>query len=89
VTQVKETGNDCITIIRPHGLAFRQQLQSHFWGGSRILGPRGELLAEAEDREMLITAELSRTAIAKARFELPTHRDADTPLIRELMAGYR
>ena len=63
--------------------------ESHFWGGSRILGPRGELLAEAEDREMLITAELSRTAIAKARFELPTHRDADTPLIRELMAGYR
>ncbi|EWH03537.1 nitrilase-related carbon-nitrogen hydrolase [Halomonas sp. BC04] len=62
---------------------------SHFWGGSRILGPRGEVLAEAEDREMLITAELSRTAIAKARFELPTHRDADTPLIRELMAGYR
>lgn len=30
---------------------------------------------------------LSRTAIA--RFELLTHRDADTPLIRELMAGYR
>lgn len=62
---------------------------SHFWGGSRILGPRGELLAAAEDREMLITAELSRTAIARARFELPTHRDADTPLVRELMAGYR
>ncbi|MBS9405290.1 NAD+ synthetase [Halomonas sp. TRM85114] len=63
--------------------------KNHFWGGSRILGPRGERLAEAEDREMLITAELSRTAIAKARFELPTLRDADTPLIRELMAGYR
>ncbi|MBB3183641.1 putative amidohydrolase [Halomonas fontilapidosi] len=62
---------------------------SHFWGGSRILGPRGELLAEAEDGEMLITAEMSRTAIARARFELPTHRDADTPLVRELMAGYR
>ncbi len=62
---------------------------SHFWGGSRILGPRGELLAEAEEREMLIHAELSRTTIARARFELPTHRDADTPLIRELMAGYR
>lgn len=62
---------------------------SHFWGGSCILGPRGEVLAEAEDREMLITAEFSRTAIAKARFELPTHRDADTPLIRELMAVYR
>ncbi|MGM0988685.1 MAG: nitrilase-related carbon-nitrogen hydrolase [Pseudomonadota bacterium] len=62
---------------------------SHFWGGSRILGPRGEVLAEAEGRETLITATLSRTAIARARFELPTHRDADTPLIRELMAGYR
>lgn len=62
---------------------------SHFWGGSRIIGPRGETLASADDREMLITAELTRTQIAKARFELPTHRDADTPLIRELMAGYR
>lgn len=62
---------------------------SHFWGGSCILGPRGEFLARAEDREMLITAMLSRKAIANARFELPTHRDADTPLIRELMAGYR
>ncbi|APE32354.1 NAD+ synthetase [Halomonas aestuarii] len=62
---------------------------SHFWGGSRILGPRGEVLAQAEDREMLIEATLSRTAIARARFELPTHRDADTPLVRDLMAGYR
>ncbi|MFC3282506.1 nitrilase-related carbon-nitrogen hydrolase [Litchfieldella rifensis] len=62
---------------------------SHFWGGSRILGPRGEPLAEAENREMLLSAELSRTAIARARFELPTHRDADTPLVRELMVGYR
>ena len=62
---------------------------SHFWGGSRILGPRGESLAEAEDRETLICAELSRTAIARARFELPTLRDADSPLIRELMSGYR
>lgn len=68
---------------------FGPEGQSHFWGGTRILGPRGELLAEAEDRETLISAELSRTAIARARFELPTHRDADTPLIRELMAGYR
>ncbi|MGQ7249950.1 nitrilase-related carbon-nitrogen hydrolase [Halomonas sp. V046] len=62
---------------------------SHFWGGSRILGPNGETLAEAEDRETLISAMLSRTAIAKARFELPTLRDADTPLVRQLMSGHR
>ncbi|MDT8878055.1 nitrilase-related carbon-nitrogen hydrolase [Halomonas saccharevitans] len=68
---------------------FGPEGESHFWGGSRILGPRGEILAQAEDREMLIEATLSRTAIARARFELPTHRDADTPLVRDLMAGYR
>ncbi|XKH61136.1 NAD+ synthetase [Halomonas sediminis] len=68
---------------------FGPEGESHFWGGSRILGPCGETLAQADDKEALIVADLSRTAIAKARFELPTHRDADTPLVRELMAGYR
>ncbi|OLO10345.1 NAD+ synthetase [Chromohalobacter japonicus] len=68
---------------------FGPEGDSHFWGGSRILGPRGDTLALAEDGETLIEAQLSRTAIARARFELPTHRDADTPLVRELMDGYR
>nr|WP_027337734.1 nitrilase-related carbon-nitrogen hydrolase [Halomonas sp. HL-48] len=68
---------------------FGPEGDSHFWGGSRILGPGGEILAKADDKEALIVADLSRTSIAKARFELPTHRDADTPLVRELMAGYR
>lgn len=62
---------------------------NHFWGGTCILGPRGETLVDAEDREMLISAELSRATIARARFELPTLRDADTPLVRRLMDGYR
>lgn len=48
-----------------------------FWGGSSILGPRGETLAQAEDGEGLIVATLSRRAIASARFDLPTHRDAE------------
>lgn len=58
-----------------------------FWGGSRILGPRGELLVQAEEGECLIQAELTLDAIAAARFDLPTIRDADTPLIRQLLDG--
>ncbi|MAM56571.1 MAG: NAD+ synthetase [Salinicola sp.] len=59
--------------------------EHHFWGGSRILGARGETLAEAAPGESLIDAELSLEAIARARFELPTLRDANTPLILELL----
>lgn len=61
----------------------------HFWGGTRILGPRGETLAEAIPGNALIEAELSRRGIAKARFELPTLRDANTPLIQELLQQTR
>ncbi len=56
-----------------------------FWGGSRILGPRGELLAVAQEEECLISASLNLDDIAAARFELPTIRDADTPLIKRLL----
>lgn len=56
-----------------------------FWGGSRILGPRGEVLAQAEDRECLISATLDLSAIAEARFDHPAIRDADTPLIKRLL----
>lgn len=64
---------------------FGPEGEHHFWGGSRILGPRGELLALAEDREMLITATLSQSATAKARLDCPTLRDANTPLVRQLL----
>lgn len=57
----------------------------HFWGGSCILGPRGETLAQVEEGESLIEAELTLNEIANARFDLPTIRDADTPLIMNLM----
>lgn len=58
----------------------------HFWGGSRILGPRGELLAVAEDREMLVSAELSKSDIARARLDCPTLRTANTPLVQRLLS---
>lgn len=50
-----------------------------------------ELIAEAREHRLalLVFPELSRTAIVKVRFELPTLRNADIPLIRELMAGSR
>ena len=56
-----------------------------FWGGSRIMGPRGELLAQAEDGEALIWADLNRHEIALARFRLPTIRDANARPIRNLL----
>lgn len=61
------------------------ELDAKFWGGSRILGPRGEILAQAGEADELICAELELAQIAKARFELPTIRDADTTLIKQLL----
>ncbi len=57
-----------------------------FWGGSRILDPFGQTLAEADDRsEQLITAEIHYSALRKARYLLPTVRDSNVSLIqREL-----
>jgi predicted amidohydrolase len=53
-----------------------------FWGGSRILGPRGEpLQAAAGDEEVLLVAELSFDDVRKARYELPTVRDSNLALI--------
>ena len=53
-----------------------------FWGGSRILGPRGEVLALASDDETtLLTADISYELIKRARFELPTVRDSNLGLV--------
>lgn len=59
---------------------------AHFWGGSRILNPRGEVLAIADDKECLISAILSIEEISAARFDHPAIRDSNTPLIQKLLA---
>ncbi|WP_174363488.1 nitrilase-related carbon-nitrogen hydrolase [uncultured Caballeronia sp.] len=50
----------------------------HFWGGSRILDPNGKILAESrEPREELVIASLDYGDVRRARFALPTVRDAN------------
>jgi len=52
-----------------------------FWGGSKIFGPHGEMLAEAGDEEEIITAELDFDDVVRARSGLPTVRDSNLDLI--------
>jgi len=59
-----------------------QEGDLHFWGGSRILDPHGQVLAQADgDEEVLLTAELDYDAVRRARFALPTVRDSNLDLI--------
>lgn len=59
---------------------------TRFWGGSRILGPQGQVLAEApEGKSGLAWADLHYDAVRQARFHLPTIRDSNAELnLREL-----
>jgi predicted amidohydrolase len=57
-----------------------------FWGGSQILGPRGEVLVQAGDKPQLIVADVELDAISQARFDLPTLRDVNPSLIKTLLA---
>lgn len=62
-----------------------EQKGAMFWGGSRILDPYGNPLAQAGDGEELIMAELDFQAVLTARYHLPTLRDSNLDLIhREL-----
>lgn len=54
-----------------------------FWGGSRIIGPRGQILAQcADENPMLLTAKLPYGEVREARFQLPTVRDSNLPLLQ-------
>ncbi|MBD3894473.1 NAD+ synthetase [Halomonas sp. ML-15] len=57
-----------------------------FWGGSCIVDAGGRVLARAEDGVGVVSADLDMADIEAARFAMPTHRDADTPLVASLMA---
>lgn len=52
-----------------------------FWGGSRIIDPFGHILAQADETEELISAELDYDQIRKARYLLPTVRDSNLSLL--------
>jgi predicted amidohydrolase len=55
----------------------------HFWGGSRILGPKGDILVMSETpEETLLEVELDYKELRDARFRLPTVRDSNLDLIR-------
>ncbi len=57
-----------------------------FWGGSRILDPFGRVLAAASGSgEELVRAELDFDAVRRARYLLPTVRDANLPLVQREM----
>jgi predicted amidohydrolase len=74
-------------VLRAHALVYGlpivfanrvgREATLQFWGGSRIVGPRGEILAQSESaREELVIAALDYGAVRNARFDLPTVRDA-------------
>jgi predicted amidohydrolase len=58
-----------------------------FWGGSRILDPFGQTVAQAPgEAECLIVGELDYEAVRRARFLLPTVRDARAFALRQRAA---
>ena len=58
-----------------------------FWGGSRIVDPFGRTLAKAEgDGEALVQARVEYDDVRRARYLLPTVRDANLPLLQRELA---
>lgn len=54
-----------------------------FWGGSRIVDAFGRTLAQSKgDDEELVLAHVDYADVRRARYRLPTLRDANLPLLR-------
>ena len=52
-----------------------------FWGESKIMGPLGEVLAQAGEDEQLVVADLTFDEVVQAAAALPTVRDSNLDLI--------
>ena len=52
-----------------------------FWGKSKIVGPHGEVLAQAGSEEEIVVAELEFDEVVRVRASLPTVRDSNLDLI--------
>lgn len=54
---------------------------AQFWGGSCIVDPDGNTLAEAGDEQTLLVTTIDFEAVRRARFRLPTVRDSNLSLV--------
>jgi N-carbamoylputrescine amidase len=52
-----------------------------YWGGSRVVGPHGNVLAMGGEGEELVVADVDYGQVRQARFQLPTVRDSNLDLI--------
>lgn len=60
-----------------------------FWGGSFICGPQGEILAEGDDREAVLMAELDLSRTEELRRIWPFFRDRRVDAYTELLELHR
>lgn len=60
---------------------------TRFWGQSRIIDPRGEVLDQADDAsECLVQAAIDYETVRQTRFQLPTVRDSNLDLVHREIA---
>jgi predicted amidohydrolase len=57
-----------------------------FWGGSHVVDPRGEIVAEAEREETVLMADVDLTQVAARRAELPLLRGLRPELLASELA---
>jgi predicted amidohydrolase len=61
------------------------QISMVFWGGSRVIGPKGDIIAQGEPfEEGMVLADLKADDLRLARQYRPTRRDTRTDILEEL-----